>query len=305
MEAVMTAPNSSRIDPGSQDLRNPSQRDLAQLLEPLGTIRRCHRGQEIYGQEDSAACWYSVVSGVLRRFAVRPDGRRQITDFLLPGDFFGFAGGHQHHVFSVEALTKGVVACYPRRRVEMLAACDPRVAQLIRQKTFDAIDRLQAQVRILGRTRAPEKVGSFLLDMATRCARGPTDNLVLPMSRYDIADYLALSVETVSRAMTDLKQRGAIALAGTRRVTIVDRDAFQDPDNDDVPARARTIAAARAAGRSGRPRDSAWTVTRAISSVKRPTILPSRSPPGESHPRDDGFEAAQACEPDAPRPSAH
>jgi CRP-like cAMP-binding protein len=162
---------------------------------------------------------------VLRRFAVRPDGRRQITDFLLPGDFFGFAGGHQHHVFSVEALTNGVVACYPSRRVEMLAACDPQVAQLLRQKTFDAMGRLQAQVRILGRTRAPEKVGS-LLDMAARCARGPTDNLVLPMSRYDIADYLALSFETVGRAMTDLKQRGAIALAGARRLTIIDREAL-------------------------------------------------------------------------------
>ena len=163
---------------------------------------------------------------MLRRFAVRPDGRRQITDFLLPGDFFGFAGGHQHHVFSVEALTNGVVACYPSRRVEMLAACDPQVAQLLRQKTFDAMGRLQAQVRILGRTRAPEKVGSFLLDMAARCARGPTDNLVLPMSRYDIADYLALSFETVGRAMTDLKQRGAIALAGARRLTIIDREAL-------------------------------------------------------------------------------
>ena len=84
--------------------------------------------------------------------------------------------------------------------------------------------RLQAQLRILGRTRAPEKVGSFLLDMAARCACGPTDNLVLPMSRYDIADYLALSVETVSRAITDLKQRRAIALAGARRLTIIDRE---------------------------------------------------------------------------------
>jgi CRP/FNR family nitrogen fixation transcriptional regulator len=263
-----------RINPSCPDSRDSSQRDLARL-ESLATIRRCHRGQEIYGQEDSAECWYSVVSGVLRRFAVRPDGRRQIMDFLLPGDFFGFAGGRRHHVFSVEALATVVVACYPRRRVEMLAACDPLVAQLIRQKTLDAMDRLQAQVRILGRTRAPEKVGSFLLDMASRCACGPTNKLVLPMSRYDIADYLALSVETVSRAMTDLKQRGAIALAGTRRVTIVDRGAFQDLDNDDLPARARTVAAARAAGRGRRPRDAAWTITRSPSigqTIGDPTV---------------------------------
>src|SRR5258707_4455275 len=240
-DTAMSAHNSllKHVDPNSQDLRSSSRRDLAQLLESLATMKRCHRGQEIYGQEDSAECWYNVVSGVLRRFAVRPDGRRQITDFLLPGDFFGFASGRRHHVFAVEALTRSVVACYPRRRIEMLAACDPLIGQLLRQKMFDTMGRLQAQLRILGRTRAPEKVGSFLLDMAARCACGPTDNLVLPMSRYDIADCLALSVETVSRAMTDLKQRGAIALAGTRRVTIVDRNAFQEPDNDDLPGPAR------------------------------------------------------------------
>jgi CRP/FNR family nitrogen fixation transcriptional regulator len=263
-DAAMTAHNSlvKRIDPSSQDLRSSSRRDLAQLLESLATMRRCHRGQEIYGQEDSAECWYNVVSGVLRRFAVRPDGRRQITDFLLPGDFFGFASGREHHVFAVEALTKSVVACYPRRRIEMLAACDPLIAQLLRQKMFDAMGRLQAQLRILGRTRAPEKVGSFLLDMAARCACGQTDNLVLPMSRYDIADYLALSVETVSRAMTDLQQRGAIALAGTRRVTIVDRHAFQEPDNDDLPG---PMHPTTAAGHGARPRDATWRVTRSTS----------------------------------------
>lgn len=260
----MTAHHSlvKRNDPSSQESQSSSRRDLAQLLEPLATMRRCHRGQEIYGQEDSAECWYNVVSGVLRRFAVRPDGRRQITDFLLPGDFFGFASGRQHHVFAVDALTRSVVACYPCRRVEMLAACDPLIAQLLRQKMFDAMGRLQAQLRILGRTRAPEKVGSFLLDMAARCACGPSDNLVLPMSRYDIADYLALSVETVSRAMTDLQQRGAITLAGTRRVMILDRHAFQEPDNEDLPGRARPTTAA---SRIARPRDTAWSVTRSSS----------------------------------------
>jgi CRP/FNR family nitrogen fixation transcriptional regulator len=270
----MTAHNSlvKHADPDSQDSRDSSRSDLAQLLESLATMKRCHRGQEIYGQEDSAECWYSVVSGVLRRFAVRPDGRRQITDFLLPGDFFGFASGRQQHLFAVEALTKSVVACYPRRRTEMLAASNPPIAQLLRQKTFDAMGRLQAQLRILGRTRAPEKVGSFLLDMAGRCARAPSDTLVLPMSRYDIADYLALSVETVSRAMTDLQQRGAIALSGTRRVTIVDRRAFQEADNDDLPDRARPMAEI---GHGARPRHATWRVTRSTSprhTTGKPTV---------------------------------
>jgi CRP/FNR family transcriptional regulator, nitrogen fixation regulation protein len=120
-----------------------------------------------------------------------------------------------------------VVAAYLRRRVELLADADPQLAREIRQIAFLALDRLEAQLLILGRITALEKVGSFILEMATRlCERG--NSVALPMSRYDIADYLAVSVETVSRALTDLKQRGVIKLSGTRIVRIVDRDALEE-----------------------------------------------------------------------------
>jgi hypothetical protein len=151
--------------------------------------------------------------------------------------------------------------------------------------------------------RAPEKVGSFLLDMATRCACGPTDKLVLPMSRYDIADYLALSVETVSRAMTDLQQRGAIALTGTRRVTIVDH-AFQEADTDDVPSGLRTIAATNGAGRDAKFTDRGMKARTSSSSVNPPEIRSPTPRRGESRARDDAFVVAPACERGAPRPSA-
>jgi CRP-like cAMP-binding protein len=211
-------------------------------------MRRCERGQAIYGQEESAEFWYRVVSGLLRRFSVRPSGRRQIVDFLQPGDFFGFAGGEELHGFCVEALAAGtIVACYPRARAEALADTDPVVGRFIRQRTLDAINRLQGQIRILGRTRAPEKVGSFLLDMTTRFAGKDGAGkdgarLVLPMSRYDIADYLSLSVETVSRAMTDLQERGAIMLAGTRQVTIVLRETLDDDGHEEPPVPSSAIA---------------------------------------------------------------
>ena len=92
----------------------------------------------------------------------------------------------------------------------------------------DAVSRMQELLLILGRTTAREKVGSFLLKMMERCSRQPADRVLLPTSRYDIADFLALSVDTVSRSLTELKHRGPIALAGPRRVQIVDRHGLED-----------------------------------------------------------------------------
>jgi CRP-like cAMP-binding protein len=168
---------------------------------------------------------------------VRPDGRRQIVGLLLPGDFFGFTVGEEYD-FSVEAVMEGtVLASYPRRRAEMLADSDSRLARELREVAFEALSRLLAQLLILGRVTASEKVGSFILEMAARMSDGHADRVVLPVSRYDIADYLAVSVETVSRSLTDLKQRGVISLSGTRIVKIVDREALEDGDSDDYRPR--------------------------------------------------------------------
>src|ERR1700730_11562736 len=152
----------------------------------------------------------------------------QIVDLLLPGDFFGRTA-REAYDFTVEAIDPGtIVAGYPRRRVEALADSDPRLAREGRKLVLEAMSRLQAQLLSIGRITAPEKVGSFLLDMAARLSPGHPDNVMLPVSRYDIADYLAVSVETVSRSLTDLKHRGVISFSGTRSVRIVDRDALDD-----------------------------------------------------------------------------
>jgi CRP/FNR family nitrogen fixation transcriptional regulator len=87
---------------------------------------------------------------------------------------------------------------------------------------------------ILGRITAQEKVGSFILAMADRLSNGHSDRVTLPISRYDIADYLAVSVETVSRALSELKQRGLIRFTGTRVIQIIDREALEDGEHDDV-----------------------------------------------------------------------
>ena len=93
---------------------------------------------------------------------------------------------------------------------------------------LDAISRLRSQLLIVARLTATEKVGGFLLAMSGRLSVGPRDVVILPISRYDIADYLAISVETVSRSLTELRRSGLIAFTGTRRVRIIDRNALED-----------------------------------------------------------------------------
>jgi CRP-like cAMP-binding protein len=167
--------------------------------------------------------WYRVVTGAARKFTVMSDGRRRIVDFLLPGDYFGFGERH-HQLFATDALIDGTtVARYSRGRLEAAADRDPSLAREIRDIVLDAMSRSHARLLSLGRVRSVEKVGAFLTEMAERLDDG-RDTVVLPMSRYDIADYLALSVETVSRALTRLRQERAIRFVDKHRVAILDRD---------------------------------------------------------------------------------
>jgi CRP/FNR family nitrogen fixation transcriptional regulator len=130
-----------------------------------------------------------------------------------------------------------IVAVYPRRRLEMMADQDPLLAREIRGVVFNVLSRLQAQLMTVGRVIAIEKVGSFLIEMARRQSKGAVDRVMLPISRYDLADYLRLSVETVSRTMTSLKQRGVITFSGTRSIRIMDRNALDNGQRDaQVPA---------------------------------------------------------------------
>lgn len=212
------------------DQASVAPRRPGDLLGGLAVTARYARGQEIYAQDSPTEHWYRVVGGAARRFTVQTNGRRQIVDFLLPGDHFGFASRAVHH-FSVEAILDGtLVEGYPRGRVEALADGDPHLGRDIRSVTAAEIVRLQARILILGRIGSVGKVSAFLLEMAERSAGRPGTAVILPMSRYDIADYLTLSVETVSRALTTLQQRGVIRLQGKRRFRISDRDALEDSD---------------------------------------------------------------------------
>jgi CRP/FNR family nitrogen fixation transcriptional regulator len=195
-------------------------------LDPCAKIMPCNRGQEIPGDPGPSGHWYYVIIGAVRRCAVRSDGRRQIVDLMLPGDFF-FVSENQNDA-TIEAIAEDtVLASYSGQRVEAVADRDPEFARELRRVAFQSLTRSEAQLLIIGRVTALEKVGAFLLSLDGRGSdrRGQVE---LPISRYDIADYLAVSVETVCRSITDLQQRGVIALAGKRTVKILNRGALED-----------------------------------------------------------------------------
>ncbi len=195
-------------------------------LDAFAKIMACNRGQEIPTNPGPAGHWYYVITGAVRRCAIRADGRRQIVDLMLPRDFF-FVSDSQSEA-TIEAIAEDtVLASYPGQRVELLAERDTQFARELREVAFQSLTRSQSQLLILGGLTALEKVGSFLLSLDGRAANS-SGQVVLPVSRYDIADYLAVSVETVCRSITDLQQRGVITLAGKRTVKILNRSALED-----------------------------------------------------------------------------
>jgi CRP/FNR family nitrogen fixation transcriptional regulator len=195
-------------------------------LDPFAAIVHCHRGQEIPNNSGPAGHWYYVIVGAVRRCTVRSDGRRQIVDLMLPRDFFFVSDSKREEM--IEAIAEEtVLASYPGGRVELFAERDPQFARELREVAFQSLNRTQDQLLILGGITALEKVGSFLLSLDGRASdrRGQVE---LPVTRYDIAEYLAVSVETVCRAITDLQHRGVITLAGKRTVKILNRNALED-----------------------------------------------------------------------------
>lgn len=205
-----------------------SARSLSKQLSALAMTSGYDKDEEVCGQGEPADTWYQVVKGAARRCMVCADGRRRIVGLLLPGDCFGFTVNRGCDC-SVESVMDGtIVASIPRRGAEMLADSDPIVAREIREFAFTVIAQLQTQLLVVGRTTAREKVGSFLFEMSNRLERDDSGRMVLPISRYDIADYLAISAETVSRSISSLRLLGLINLAEPRRVRIMNSSVLRD-----------------------------------------------------------------------------
>jgi CRP-like cAMP-binding protein len=194
----------------------------ADAIELMGALMPFARNSEIYGENEPADYLYKVMSGTVRTYKVLVDGRRQIGGFHLPGDMFGFESGDEH-TFSAEAITDCKILVIKRSAVIALAARDNDVAQQMWALTARELQRVQDHIMVLIKS-AQERVASFLLEMAGRAAGGGA--VELPMSRQDIADYLGLTIETVSRTLTQLEKTAAIELPTSRRIVLRNRSAL-------------------------------------------------------------------------------
>jgi CRP/FNR family transcriptional regulator, nitrogen fixation regulation protein len=191
-------------------------------IELMGAPMSFPRNAEIYGEGEPADYLYKVISGTVRTYKVLADGRRQIGAFYMTGDVFGLETGDEH-TFSAEAISDAKVLVVKRSALVALAERDSDVARQLWALTGRELSRVQDHIMLLIKT-AQERVAGFLLEMADRASSG--NALELPMSRQDIADYLGLTIETVSRTLTILENAAAIELPSSRRIVLRNRSAL-------------------------------------------------------------------------------
>jgi CRP/FNR family transcriptional regulator, nitrogen fixation regulation protein len=191
-------------------------RDGFGAMEAMGSQMRFGPNEEIFGECEPAEYVYKVIKGAVRTYKILCDGRRQIGGFYLPGDIFGLEIGNEHQ-FSAEAIKDVRVLVVRRSAIVSLAERDCDAARELWSFTGRELNRVQEHLLLLVKS-AQQRVASFLLEMSTRLAA--TDAIELPMSRQDIADYLGLTIETVSRTMTQLVSEQAIGLPSSRRIVL-------------------------------------------------------------------------------------
>ncbi len=199
-----------------------------QAATPLMAISSLHKkaaGETVFAEGDDADSVYEVVSGMVRLYKLLPDGRRLITGFLSAGHLMGLAP-EGVCVYTAEALTEVTLCRYKRTAFERLIDEVPGFAKRLLAATSHELRAAQDQMLLLGRKAASEKLASFLIMLAEQ--QEDEDEIDVPMTRSDIADYLGLTIETVSRTLTKLRQDGLIALPNPTRIEILDREQLED-----------------------------------------------------------------------------
>ena len=191
---------------------------------------RYGKDEEIYGESEPADCIYEVIRGAVRSYKVLSDGRRQICAFHLPTDIFGLENGPNYR-FTAEAIVDTITRVVRRHCLEYVAASDVRIALHLLGMTARNLLHAEDHMLLLGRKTSLERVAAFLLEMDRRLTG--TGMIALPMSRRDIADYLGLTLETVSRALSYLRERGILEFSeiSQREIVLRDRQQLQKLDS--------------------------------------------------------------------------
>ena len=203
---------------GSECESSVYSRSIPGFGERSGTAIVYSRDTEIYGEGEPAEHFFVVVSGAVRTYKMLIDGRRQVCDFHLPGDVFGLETD-ETYTLSAEAIARTRLLVIKRRVVMANAERDRHAARQLLVMTGNELKRVQRHVLLLTKT-AKERVAAFLLEMATRT--GSPAQVDLPMSRQDIADYLGLTIETISRTLSSLEDNRIISIASSRQIVLRD-----------------------------------------------------------------------------------
>lgn len=181
--------------------------------ETAGSLIEIDRGCDIIAQGDAADFCFEVVEGCVRSVQRLEDGRRQVSDFLLPGDIFGLDAVGEH-AFAAEAVTTATIRRLRLSLVDLLADEDAAFGRRLRHHLTREAKSMRGRIVLLGRMTAAERIAAFLLEMTERLRGSPQGIVELPMNRGDMADYLGLTIETISRCLSDLKRSGVISVKG-------------------------------------------------------------------------------------------
>jgi CRP/FNR family transcriptional regulator len=183
----------------------------------------------IFVESEPAENVFNVTDGAVKIYKMLPDGRRQITGFLFHGDFLGLVF-NETYAYSAESLMQTKLCRFPRHKLESLLNELPKLEQRLLGAASHELAAAQDQMVLLGRKSARERMASFLLMLSKVAERHgqPDNSIVIPMSRADIGDYLGLTIETVSRTMTQFKSQGLIELLDDKQAKLLNLAALQE-----------------------------------------------------------------------------
>lgn len=215
------------------------EQDELEMLDKIKYYRSYEAGQPVIWAGDHMDFVASVVTGIASLSQTMEDGRTQMVGLLLPSDFIG-RPGREAAAYDVTAVSNLTLCCFRRKGFEDLMQSTPHVGQRLLEMTLDELDAAREWMLILGRKNAREKIASLITILARReaslhlIATGADTAFDLPLTREAMADYLGLTLETVSRQISSLKREGIVRLEGKRRVVIPDFERLQAETGDDI-----------------------------------------------------------------------